>query len=139
MGVMTVVITAVGCEPACSACRAAREAYEAAKEQSSGAAPERQEAMPAGGGVHGEAPSQPSREPAAEERLVEKGGSPSAASQALEALRKDAGLSQAVPGTASSAEEMAAPAESSTPALTKEEKAAAAKERFLARKRKAPA
>ena len=122
-----------------SACRAAREAYEAAKEQSSRAAPERQEANPAREAAPGEGPSQPAKEPAAEERLVEKGGGSSAASQALEALRKDAGLSQAGLVTAQSAEEKAAPAESSAPALSKEEKAAAAKERFLARKRKAPA
>ena len=84
-------------------------------------------------------PSQPVQEPAAEERLVEKGGGSSAVSQALEALKKDAGLAQGGPGTAQEAEVKAAPAEISAPALTKEEKAAAAKERFLARKRKAPA
>ena len=70
---------------------------------------------------------------------MEKGGGSSAASQALEALRKDAGLSQAGPGTVDKAGVKAAPAESSASALTKEEKAAAAKERFLTRKRKAPA
>lgn len=121
-------------------CRAAREAYEAAKEHGSTAAAEKQEpgaavreAAPA------EGPSQPAQEPAAEERLVEKGGGSSAVSQALEALKKDAGLSQAGPGSAQAADAKPAPAEISTPALTKEEKATAAKERFLARKRKAPA
>ena len=84
-------------------------------------------------------PSQPGEKPAAEERLIEKGGGVSAVSQALEALKKDAGLSQAGPGTADIPETKSAPAEISALALTKEEKAAAAKERFLARKRKAPA
>ena len=49
--------------------------------------------------------------------------------------RKDAAFAPA----AAKAAEKEAPLESKGPALTKEEKAAAAKERFLARKRKAPA
>ena len=128
------------CLPVCSVCRAAREAYEAAKDHGSTAAAEKQEpgaavreAAPA------EGPSQPTQEPEAEERLVEKGGGSSAVSQALEALKKDAGLPKAGPGTAHGADAKPAPAEVSASALTKEEKAAAAKERFLARKRKTPA
>lgn len=121
-------------------CRTAREAYEAAKQQGDKTAAEQQEP----GSAAREAapvkePLQPAQELAAEGQLEEKGGSPSAAFQAPEALRKDAGLSQAGPGTVDKADLKAAPAESSAPALTKEEKAAAAKERFLARKRKAPA
>ncbi len=122
----------------CLACRRAREAYEAAKEHSSKGAPGTEEALPLAEAPHAGVRSQAGTRPAAAEKLPGKGGSSSAASQDPRALGNDAGAADATAKPAGIGPETGAPAESKLPPLTKEEKAAAAKERFLARKRKAP-
>lgn len=122
------------------ACRRAREAYEEAKEQSSKGAPSAEEASPfaAAEPAHAGVRSQAGMQPALAEKLTDMGVSSLTASQDTRALGKDAGTEDTAK-PAGSGPEMGAPPESKPPPLTKEEKAAAAKERFLARKRKAPA
>lgn len=125
----------------CLACRIAREAYEAAKEQSSKGAPSAEKAVPSAAvePAHAGMRSQAGMHQAIAEKLPDKGGSSATASQDTRALGKDAGTAEDTANPAGSGPEMGSPAESKPQPLTKEEKAAAAKERFLARKRKAPA
>ena len=122
-------------------CRRAREAYEIAKEQSSMEAPSAEKAMPPAAAVsaHAGERSQASTQPAIPEELPDKAVSLSTASQEPRALGKNARTAEDTVKPAGSGPDMGTPAESKPPPLTKEEKAAAAKERFLARKRKAPA
>ena len=113
--------------------RRAREAYEAAKELA--ASDEKAPAPTAAAAsiAYSERPRQEASQPAAE-RPPDKRVEPAAAPQA-----------SVVPGGAAAEaegnakEESERPADIKEPVLSKEEKAAAAKERFLARKRKAPA
>ncbi|CAK0786621.1 hypothetical protein CVIRNUC_009835 [Coccomyxa viridis] len=125
--------SSVPVDPEWEAARRAREAYEAAKELAASDEKSPAPTAAAASNASSERPFQEASQPAAE-RQPDKRTDSAAAPQASAV---PVGAAAEAEGNAKEETEM--PADIKEPVLSKEEKAAAAKERFLARKRKAPA